>query len=216
MTRCSSKCRTRTGSGYDVYSVIEHFFFPKFSISANPTALFAAAAQRTKQIRFRTMLHALPYHNAMVLAMRDRRHRHPHGRPVRVRGGPRVTAGSPRRPACRSTSTRARATRRRSTCCSRRSRTSASPTTARTSTSTTRRSSRSPSAQFRVTLGGTSDRTYELAAEHGWSVAVPPLLPYARSRSSSTCTGRNARSSGPSRTSSGSTPATWTRTARWR
>ena len=25
--------------GYDVYSVIEHFFFPKFSISANPTAL---------------------------------------------------------------------------------------------------------------------------------------------------------------------------------
>ena len=32
--------------GYDVYSAIEHFFFPKFSISANPTALFAAAAVR--------------------------------------------------------------------------------------------------------------------------------------------------------------------------
>ena len=54
--------------GYDVYAVIEHFFFPKFSISANPTALFAAAAQRTKDIRFRTMLHALPYHNPSVLA----------------------------------------------------------------------------------------------------------------------------------------------------
>src|SRR5579883_192887 len=54
--------------GYDVYAAIEHFFFPKFSISANPTALFAAAAQRTKRIRFRTMLHALPYHNPMVLA----------------------------------------------------------------------------------------------------------------------------------------------------
>jgi alkanesulfonate monooxygenase SsuD/methylene tetrahydromethanopterin reductase-like flavin-dependent oxidoreductase (luciferase family) len=36
-----------------------------------------------------------------------------------------------------------------------------------------------PQRKFRVTLGGTSDRTYELAAEHGWSVAVPPLLPYA-------------------------------------
>jgi alkanesulfonate monooxygenase SsuD/methylene tetrahydromethanopterin reductase-like flavin-dependent oxidoreductase (luciferase family) len=32
--------------------------------------------------------------------------------------------------------------------------------------------------RFRVVLGGTSDRTYDLAAKHGWSVAVPPLLPY--------------------------------------
>ena len=54
--------------GYDCYASIEHFFFPKFSISANPTALFAAAAQRTRNIRFRTMLHALPYHNPTVLA----------------------------------------------------------------------------------------------------------------------------------------------------
>src|ERR1044072_3008326 len=54
--------------GYDCYASIEHFFFPKFSISAHPTALFAAAAQRTRTINFRTMLHALPYHNPMVLA----------------------------------------------------------------------------------------------------------------------------------------------------
>ena len=54
--------------GYDVYAVIEHFFFPKFSISASPMSLFAAAARRTKQIRFRTMLHALPYWNPPVLA----------------------------------------------------------------------------------------------------------------------------------------------------
>jgi len=54
--------------GYDAYAVVEHFFFPKFSISANPTAFFAAAAQRTKNIHFRTMLHALPYHNPLVLA----------------------------------------------------------------------------------------------------------------------------------------------------
>ena len=31
-------------AGFDVYSVIDHHFFQKFSISANPLALFAAAA----------------------------------------------------------------------------------------------------------------------------------------------------------------------------
>ena len=34
------------------------------------------------------------------------------------------------------------------------------------------------SASSASSLGGTSDRTYELAAENGWGVAVPPLLPY--------------------------------------
>ena len=34
------------------------------------------------------------------------------------------------------------------------------------------------STPYRVYLGGTSDRTYTLAAERGWGVAVPPLLPY--------------------------------------
>jgi alkanesulfonate monooxygenase SsuD/methylene tetrahydromethanopterin reductase-like flavin-dependent oxidoreductase (luciferase family) len=54
--------------GFDVYSVIDHHFFQKFSISANPLAMFAAAAQRTKQIRFRTALHTLPLENPMRLA----------------------------------------------------------------------------------------------------------------------------------------------------
>jgi len=54
--------------GFYAYAAIEHFFFPKFSVSTNPTALFAAAAQRTTNIRFRTMLHTLPYHNPTVLA----------------------------------------------------------------------------------------------------------------------------------------------------
>ena len=35
-------------AGFDVYSVIDHHFFQKFSISANPLAMFAAAAQRTR------------------------------------------------------------------------------------------------------------------------------------------------------------------------
>ncbi len=54
--------------GFDVYSVIDHHFFQKFSISANPLALFAAAAQRTERIRFRVALHTLPLENPMRLA----------------------------------------------------------------------------------------------------------------------------------------------------
>src|SRR5436853_31408 len=54
--------------GYDAYAVIEHFFFPKFSASANPFGLFGMAAARTRRIKFRTMLHVLPYHNPLVLA----------------------------------------------------------------------------------------------------------------------------------------------------
>jgi len=54
--------------GFDVYSVIDHHFFEKFSISANPLAMFAAAAQRTRNIRFRTALHTLPLENPMRLA----------------------------------------------------------------------------------------------------------------------------------------------------
>ena len=57
-------------AGFDVYSVIDHHFFPKFSISANPLALFAAAAQRTQRIRFRTALHTLPLENPLRLAGR--------------------------------------------------------------------------------------------------------------------------------------------------
>jgi alkanesulfonate monooxygenase SsuD/methylene tetrahydromethanopterin reductase-like flavin-dependent oxidoreductase (luciferase family) len=54
--------------GFDVYSVIDHHFFQKFSISANPMALFAAAAQRTERIRFRVALHTIPLENPLRLA----------------------------------------------------------------------------------------------------------------------------------------------------
>jgi len=54
--------------GFDVYSVIEHHFFEAFSISANPLALFAAAAARTSRIRFRTALHTLPLQHPLRLA----------------------------------------------------------------------------------------------------------------------------------------------------
>ena len=55
-------------AGFDVYSVIDHHFFQKFSISANPLALFTAVAQRTQRIRFRTALHTLPLENPLRLA----------------------------------------------------------------------------------------------------------------------------------------------------
>ena len=54
--------------GFDAYSVIDHHFFQKFSISANPLALFAAAAQHTERIRFRVALFTLPLENPMRLA----------------------------------------------------------------------------------------------------------------------------------------------------
>ncbi len=55
-------------AGFDVYSLIEHHFFPEFSISANPLAFICAAAQRTRRIRFRVALHTLPLANPMRLA----------------------------------------------------------------------------------------------------------------------------------------------------
>lgn len=55
-------------AGYSVFSLIEHHCFPSFGISANPLAMFTAVAQRTKQLRFRTLCHTLPLHNPIVLA----------------------------------------------------------------------------------------------------------------------------------------------------
>ena len=54
--------------GYSTYSIIEHFFFPKFGASPNPFAFFAKASERARNIKFRTLLHVLPYHNPAVLA----------------------------------------------------------------------------------------------------------------------------------------------------
>ena len=54
--------------GFDVYSTIDHHFSQEFGISANPLALFCAAAQQARRIRFRTALHVLPSKNPMELA----------------------------------------------------------------------------------------------------------------------------------------------------
>ena len=162
--------------GYDCYASVEHFFFPKFSISTNPTAPFAAAAQGTQRIRFRTMLHALPYHNPTVLASAIAATDILTGGRYEW-GGVAVTAGSPRRPGSPSTSTHGPATRRRSTCSSPRLQRALLVFPA--STTRSRIAHRAvPAAEVPDLPRRTSDRTYELAAEHGWGVAVPPLLPY--------------------------------------
>ncbi|WP_408010128.1 LLM class flavin-dependent oxidoreductase [Pseudalkalibacillus sp. A8] len=54
--------------GFSTFNTLEHHWFEEFSISANPMALYAAAAQRTRDIRFRTCSHVLPLHNPMVFA----------------------------------------------------------------------------------------------------------------------------------------------------
>ena len=163
--------------GYDCYAVIEHFFFPKFSVSANPTALFAAAAQRTRDLRFRTMLHALPYHNPTVLAsaihathiLTGGRYEWGVGRGhgwIPEKAGVRLDEHA--RPRYEeAVDLLLAALEQRALLAPRR-------------VLRRRRLARRPVRRtpYRVYLGGTSDRTYTLAAERGWGVAVPPLLPY--------------------------------------
>src|SRR5262245_42996746 len=55
-------------AGLHVYPIIETHFCQEFSISANPLALIAAAAQRARRLRFRVALHTLPLSNPMRLA----------------------------------------------------------------------------------------------------------------------------------------------------
>ncbi len=163
--------------GYDVYAAIEHFFYPKFSVSANPTALFAAAAQRTKSLRFRTMLHALPYHNPTVLAgvihatdiLTGGRYEwgvgRGHGWLALPAGEPLDEHARPRYEDAVDLLLKALENERFSH-------------EGEYFTVTDSHVVPFVERKYRVYLGGTSDRTYTLAAERGWGVAVPPLLPY--------------------------------------
>ncbi|MFS0564135.1 LLM class flavin-dependent oxidoreductase [Brevibacillus invocatus] len=54
--------------GFDVYSLIDHHHFSRFSISANPLAIYTAVAHQTQHIRFRTALHILPQVNPLRMA----------------------------------------------------------------------------------------------------------------------------------------------------
>ncbi|MGH9294091.1 MAG: LLM class flavin-dependent oxidoreductase [Acidimicrobiales bacterium] len=164
--------------GYDAYAVIEHVFFPKFSASANVFGLFGMAASRTRRIKLRTMLHVLPYHNPLVLAamihefslLTGGRYEFGVGR---GHGWVPLAAGLPLDESSRPRYEEAlelfvEAIEHESVSFSGRYFEVANSQIVPFS-----------GHRFRVILGGTSDQTYDLAARHGWGVAVPPLLPYS-------------------------------------
>jgi flavin-dependent trigonelline monooxygenase, oxygenase component len=163
--------------GYYAYAAIEHFFFPKFSISANPFALWASCAARTDRIVFRTLGHVLPYHNPTILAsqiaqasiMFDGRYEFG---ALRGHGWIPLKAGVP----IEETRDRYEESLDILFEALENERFSYDGTFYKIDDS---HIVPRPSRKFRVFAGGTSDRTYELAAERGWAVVVPPLLPYA-------------------------------------
>jgi alkanesulfonate monooxygenase SsuD/methylene tetrahydromethanopterin reductase-like flavin-dependent oxidoreductase (luciferase family) len=163
--------------GYSSYAIIEHLFFPKFSISPDPLALFCQVAPRTKQIRFRTMLHVLPYHNPTMLASRiaeaeillQGRYEFGVGRGhgwIPPKAGVRLSDVKDLYQESFEVFFKALENERFSHegrfYSVRDSHVVPPP----------------PRRQLRVFVGGTSDSTYELAGRKGWAVAVPPLLPY--------------------------------------
>jgi alkanesulfonate monooxygenase SsuD/methylene tetrahydromethanopterin reductase-like flavin-dependent oxidoreductase (luciferase family) len=162
--------------GFEAYAIIEHFFFEQFSISPDPLAFFTAAAQRTKQITFRTLVHVLPYHNPTVLASRiaaadillDGRYEFGVGRGhgwVPGKAGVPIEETKDRYQESLEILFKALENERFSHD-GRFYRIAESHIVPR------------PDRKFRVFLGGTSDYTYQLAGERGWAMVVPPLLPY--------------------------------------
>lgn len=166
--------------GFDAYAIIEHFFFPKFSISANPTALFAAAAQRTERINFRTLLHALPYHNPAILAQQivvtdiltGGRYEWGVGR---GHGWIPPQAGVPFSEDARDSYEEAMEVLMLAL--ENESFSYAGEHFQFEDCHIVPRPA--PGRKYRIFLGGTSDKTYELCGQRGWAVVVPPLLPYA-------------------------------------
>jgi alkanesulfonate monooxygenase SsuD/methylene tetrahydromethanopterin reductase-like flavin-dependent oxidoreductase (luciferase family) len=164
--------------GFDAYAVIEHFFFPKFSASPDPMALFAAAAQRTTRINFRTLVHVLPYHNPLVLASRiatadiltGGRYEFGVGR---GHGWIPWRAGLPYHEMVARYDESLEILFRALDA-------GGEPITykGRFYSIHDARVVPPPSRRFRVFTGGTSDKTYVLAGERGWGIVVPPLLPY--------------------------------------
>lgn len=164
--------------GYDAYAIVEHPFFPKFSASVNVFGFFGLAAARTRSIRFRAMLHILPYHNPLVLAasihqfsiLTGGRYEfgvgRGHGWIPSPAGLPLDESSRPRYEEALDLFIEALHNERVSF---------------HGEYWNIDDSQIVPFSghRFRVFLGGTSDRTYDLAAKHGWAVAVPPLLPYA-------------------------------------
>jgi alkanesulfonate monooxygenase SsuD/methylene tetrahydromethanopterin reductase-like flavin-dependent oxidoreductase (luciferase family) len=164
--------------GYSTYSIIEHFFFPKFGASPNPFAFFAKCSERTNRIKFRTLVHVLPYHNPTILAsqiaafdlLADGRYEFGVGRGhgwLPLKAGIAVEESRERYDETLKILFAALDKERFSH--------EGKYYQIKDSHIVPRPA---PDRKFRVFLGGTSDSTYELAGERGYAMVVPPLLPY--------------------------------------
>jgi flavin-dependent trigonelline monooxygenase, oxygenase component len=163
--------------GYSAYAIIEHLFFEKFSISPDPLSFFCQVAPRTKQIRFRTMLHVLPYHNPTMLASRiaeaeillGGRYEFGVGRGhgwIPPKAGVRLTEIKDLYDESFEVFFKALENER------------FSHQGRFYTVDDSHVVPAAPKRKLRIFVGGTSDYTYELAGRKGWAVAVPPLLPY--------------------------------------
>jgi alkanesulfonate monooxygenase SsuD/methylene tetrahydromethanopterin reductase-like flavin-dependent oxidoreductase (luciferase family) len=163
--------------GYSSYAIVEHPFFAKFSISPDPLSFFCQVAPRTKQIRFRTMLHVLPYHNPTLLASRiaeaeillEGRYEFGVGRGhgwIPPKAGVRMSDIQELYEESFELFFKALENER------------FSHEGRFYSVEDSHVVPPPPKRKLRVFVGGTSDHTYELAGRKGWAVAVPPLLPY--------------------------------------
>ncbi|MBW8742415.1 MAG: LLM class flavin-dependent oxidoreductase [Acidobacteria bacterium] len=178
-----AQCVNADRLGYDAYAIIEHFFFSKFGASPNPFAFFAKASERARSIKFRTLVHVLPYHNPTVLASQiaafdvlvDGRYEFGVGRGhawIAHKAG--VPVEETRERYDESLSILLDALDK--------DRFSHDGTYYKVEDShIVPRPARD--RKFRIFLGGTSDSTYELAGERGYAMVVPPLLPYEALRS---------------------------------
>ncbi|MGA3139208.1 MAG: LLM class flavin-dependent oxidoreductase [Xanthobacteraceae bacterium] len=172
------QCVNADRLGYSTYSIIEHFFFPKFGASPNPFAFFAKASERTRNINFRTLVHVLPYHNPAVLASQiaqfdmlvDGRYEFGFGRGhawIPLKGGVPVEESRERYEEALKIVIDALDNERFSA--------DGKYYKIHDSHIVPRPT---PGRKFRIFLGGTNDYTYELAGERGYAMVVPPLLPY--------------------------------------
>jgi alkanesulfonate monooxygenase SsuD/methylene tetrahydromethanopterin reductase-like flavin-dependent oxidoreductase (luciferase family) len=164
--------------GYDAYAAIEHYYFPKFSASPDPISLFAAATQRTSRINFRTLVHVLPYHNPMILASRIA------FADVLLGGRYEFGVGRghgwiPRRAGVEYAEMVERYDESLEILFTAlESKGEPFSYEGKFFNIHDARIVPPPTRKFRVFTGGTSDKTYVLAATKGWGVVVPPLLPY--------------------------------------
>jgi flavin-dependent trigonelline monooxygenase, oxygenase component len=164
--------------GFDCYSIIEHPFFERFGISPAPLAFFAQAAARTSRIRFRTLLHILTLHNPGLLACQIAEMDHLTGGRYEFGVG-RGHAWVPPKAGIPLAESRARYEEAFEILLGMLDNQDGFSYDGKFwQVKDARVVPRSKSERLRVFTGGTSDRTYELAGEHGWGVVVPPLLPY--------------------------------------